>query len=161
HLTNDVLQAVEIFGTIAGFSLFFLVFGCLSRQLERQADVYAARTLEHSGRSGAAFLDMPFDGAASSIAALIDRTQTSTGATGTYVGPYGAKVFNSALRRVAVVNNIPLETRRPLRRGPFSRLAAIVSSLVDFTDNFLHGSIPQRMRYLESLSSDPTLTLQF
>jgi STE24 endopeptidase len=55
-----------------------------------------------------------------------------------YVGKYGATTFASALHRVAAVNNIPVAAR-----------------------NFTHGSIAERVRYLQALSSDPTRTLQF
>jgi STE24 endopeptidase len=55
-----------------------------------------------------------------------------------YVGKYGATTFASALQRVAAVNNIPVSAR-----------------------NFTHGSIAERVRYVQTLSSDPTRTLQF
>lgn len=85
-----------------------LVFGYLSRWFERQADVFAARTIERP------------DG------------------TSPHVGPVGAAAFTSALHRVAVVNNIPLAAR-----------------------NFTHGSIADRMQYLNALSTDPTRTREF
>ena len=44
-LSSDV---VGIIGALAGFGGFFLVFGYLSRWFERQADVFAARTIEQS-----------------------------------------------------------------------------------------------------------------
>jgi STE24 endopeptidase len=55
-----------------------------------------------------------------------------------YVGKYGATTFASALHRVAAVNNIPVAAR-----------------------NFTHGSIADRVHYLQTLSSDPTRTMQF
>jgi STE24 endopeptidase len=55
-----------------------------------------------------------------------------------HVGPHGFKTFASALHRVAVINNIPLRER-----------------------NFTHGSIAQRMHYLETLSTDPRHTARF
>src|SRR6185369_11618972 len=53
----------------AGIALFFALFGFLSRRFERQADVYAARTIEqHAG----------------SAAPIVSTS---------HVGPYGAAVF--------------------------------------------------------------------
>jgi len=77
HLNFDVVL------NVAGFAIFISVFGFLSRRFERQADVYAARTIEHH-------------------AALNPSN---------HVGPHGATVFASALHRVAVVNNIPIRAR--------------------------------------------------
>lgn len=55
-----------------------------------------------------------------------------------HVGQYGATLFASALHRVAVVNNIPLAA-----------------------PSWCHGSMAKRMRYLQTLSIDPTLTRRF
>jgi STE24 endopeptidase len=72
-------------GTVFGGMLVF--FGMLSRQFERQADIYAARMMDSDwGQAGG-------------------RLQ------GSAVGPRGAELFSSALQRVAVVNNIPLSAR--------------------------------------------------
>ena len=68
---------------------FFLLFGILSRWFERQADVYAARTME---------LELQPVGA-------ITRSSDSA------VGLHGANLFASALHRVAVVNNISVSAR--------------------------------------------------
>ena len=46
--------------------------------------------------------------------------------------------FASALYRVAIINNIPLAAR-----------------------NFTHGSIADRMNYVQNLSTDPTHTARF
>jgi STE24 endopeptidase len=82
---------------VVGVGLFFLVFGFLSRRFERQADVYAARTIEkHAG----AELEMGGD-----------RFATPTSGGPGRVGQHGAAVFTSALYRVAVVNNIPIAAR--------------------------------------------------
>lgn len=93
-------------GAAAGLflGLFFLVFGYISRWFERQADVFAARTLENSPM----------------------------------VGRFGAETFVSALRRVAVVNNIPLQA-----------------------SNFTHGSIAQRMQFVQSLADEPAACARF
>jgi STE24 endopeptidase len=104
-IRSEWLVGTGYFAAIGGF---FLVFGYLSRWFERQADVFAARTIERPDGSSP------------------------------HVGPVGAAAFTSALHRVAVVNNIPLAAK-----------------------NFTHGSIAERMQYLNTLSSDPTRTLQF
>jgi STE24 endopeptidase len=152
---------------ITGLSLgvFIVMFGYLSRRFERQADVYAARTmtatqatrgvvirhtnpeLEPVGSPAAAPVlataetqviatSDPFP---SPLAAshLAHPTEPST-PNGSYVGTYGATVVSSALRQVARINNIPLAARE-----------------------WLHGSIHGRMQYLQSLSTDPSRTAAF
>ena len=68
-----------------------LLFGVLSRFFERQADVYAARTIESINQS--------------------DAPPATSYLSGSHVGEYGATVFGSALYRVAVINNIPIASR--------------------------------------------------
>jgi STE24 endopeptidase len=68
----------------AGLGAFALVYGFVSRKFERQADVFAARTVQ-------GFVEAP-------IGEPI------------YVGRHGAEVFCSALRRIAAINNIPEAT---------------------------------------------------
>jgi STE24 endopeptidase len=75
-----------------GATLFFVLFGCLSRRFERQADVFAARTMEQEKLEQSHPHTPP----------LTARPP---------VGPYGASLFASALERVAVVNNIPATAR--------------------------------------------------
>jgi STE24 endopeptidase len=91
------------------------------------------------------FLSRWFERQADVFAARIMEQEEGTSVLGlalpgapSYVGKYGATTFTSALQRVAAVNNIPLSAR-----------------------NFTHGSIAERVRYLQSLSSDPTRTVQF
>jgi STE24 endopeptidase len=105
-------------GVLLGVGTFLAVFGFLSRWFERQADVFAARTMERED--------------AQHLLAL------ALGPAPSYVGKHGATTFASALQRVAIVNNIPVSAR-----------------------NFTHGSIAERMQYLQQLSSDPTRTAQF
>ena len=107
----DALKGAVAFMGIAGF---FMLFGYVSRSFERQADLFAARTMQA--------LDSP--PAPMHTCASLD--------------PYGAAAFIAALHRVAMVNNIPISAR-----------------------NFTHGSIAQRVRYLQSLSSDPAGALRF
>jgi len=90
-----------------GIALFFFLFGLLSRRLERQADVFAARAVEGLRVGRSAQRDQP-------------------------VGEYGASVFASALHRVAIVNNIPIQAR-----------------------DYFHGSIASRMQFLQQLSENP------
>jgi STE24 endopeptidase len=97
-----------------------LLLGALSRRFERQADVYAARMME-------AELAAP-DGAGSATGAPLAWA----------VGPDGAGVFQSALRRVAFVNNIPYRTW-----------------------GLFHPSISRRLRYLREISAHPARTREF
>ena len=77
--------------------VLLVTYGMLSRWFERQADVYAARTMTTVHAADAAF---------------------------------GANVFASALNRVAVVNNIPVEA-----------------------PNLTHGSIQSRVDYIQKLGT--------
>jgi STE24 endopeptidase len=85
----------------------WLAFGFLSRWFERQADVYAARTLQ--------------------LANLSEDPDQS-----------GASIFASALHRVAMVNNIPVNA-----------------------PNWSHGSIASRMRYIRRFGRDPLVAQRF
>jgi Zn-dependent protease with chaperone function len=71
----DALQA------IAGVSVFLSLFFFISRRFERQADVFAARTIQE---------------------------ELSGQADPSHVGQEGANVFCSALQQVARINCIPL-----------------------------------------------------
>lgn len=168
---------------------FWLGFGLLSRRFERQADVYAARTLESARGIGEAFTqsvdritagasmftcpsgavstanvglleghgfimgirNTPESGhdcdtsqpAGDEPAPNTDGNSLPPGKAGhssgrSFVGPYGAMIFSSALHRVAKVNNIPIAK-----------------------NEWLHGSIAARMQYLRDLSADPALTRRF
>jgi Zn-dependent protease with chaperone function len=75
-------------GLIGGL---LLLFGVLSRFFERQADVYAARTMEAINQPPA------------------ERPPEYP--PGSHVGKYGATIFGSALYRVAVINHIPIASR--------------------------------------------------
>lgn len=116
----------DFLGVIAGLAMLAIVltlFGFLSRRCERQADVFAARMMESNwgmGRTPLAIVDAPSD------------------ETLTHVGEFGATIFGSALRKVAVINNIPVSAR-----------------------SWCHGSISRRMLYLDSLASDPARTSDF
>jgi STE24 endopeptidase len=135
---------------------FLLLFGFVSRRFERQADVFAARTMEMSRRTiptvaahevtAATFPVVAIAPGFSPSGALglttLQRPVRESRRRGTlesgHVGQYGATVFGSALQRVAIVNNIPVKAR-----------------------SWCHGSIATRMKYLADLSSDPSRTERF
>jgi STE24 endopeptidase len=114
-VSRDVAQKlVELVLLVGAGATFLLSFGYVSRRFERQADVFAARTMQ-----GEAMAPM-------------DRDSRS------HVGAHGARIFQSALHRVAVINNIPVAAR-----------------------SWCHGSIASRMDYLENLSQNPQRTWAF
>jgi STE24 endopeptidase len=146
---GESVQTAILLG--AGLGLFTLVFGYVSRKFERQADVFAARTIQNvfdtSGgtvRAALAQLEaLPDDPQV--MRAVLHRTAvldepgiTLAPPPRGYVGRQGAEIFCSALERVAVVNNIPIAAR-----------------------SWCHGSIAKRMRFLENLSGDPARTRRF
>jgi STE24 endopeptidase len=125
----------ELVISLASVGLFFLAFGFLSRRFERQADVFAARTMEREGEG----FRVQGSGHARSPAASSSSPEPRTpNPEPSHVGPYGAAVFASALRRVATINNIPVAAR-----------------------SWCHGSIATRMRALENMSADPGRTSRF
>lgn len=125
---------------------FLLLFGFVSRRFERQADVFAARTME-SSRAGVpsssasevllASRQLSLAAVGTGGAAALALCRDVTGDNG-HVGRYGAHVFGAALQRVAIVNNIPVRAR-----------------------SWCHGSIAKRMQYLRELSADPARTARF
>jgi STE24 endopeptidase len=136
---QDLVPAIVTVGT------FLLLFGYISRKFERQADVYAARTIQmrHLPGSAAAAVDLPagipaFAAATTAAPHANHSAAASVHPCTSFVGPYGATLFASALRRVAIVNNIPIASR-----------------------SWCHGSIATRMQYLQALSHDPRLTAGF
>ncbi len=107
---------MDLVMTLLGAGGFLLAFGFLSRRFERQADVYAARQMER-------------------------RALAAAGAAANHVGPHGARIFASALHKVAVINGMPVA-------GTIWR-------------NWCHGSIARRMDYLHEISGDPSRTRRF
>jgi len=101
---------LELTQVLVGLTLFWTGFGFVSRRFERQADVFAARTVQN----------------AEDLLA------------GNTVGPFGAALFASALRRVAVINNIPIKRRE-----------------------WIHGSIAGRMNFVQWLAESPRRTYDF
>ncbi len=133
-LQSDSFWAIA---TVGSFGAFLLMFGWLSRRFERQADVYAARTIQR-------------------LASAQDLLPSAS-----YVGPAGAELFISALHRVAVINNIPLEPPRPNGTGVLAGVSRISGGIIEHANNYFHGSIPFRMDYLRNLSLSPENTARF
>ncbi|MEO6435411.1 MAG: M48 family metallopeptidase [Tepidisphaeraceae bacterium] len=159
--------------TLIGFGGFLLAFGFISRRFERQADVFAARTIQRLEGSGL-FIAHANPHANPDHANLDDPTTavTATGLAKTpstsivrpppsHVGPLGAAIFSSALERVAVINNMPLGPRGRWEGGLSRRLGFVMELIGDAANNWLHGSISHRMRALRHMSSDPAQTHRF
>lgn len=133
---------LELISTSVAVTMFLLAFGFVSRRFERQADVFAARMVE---------LTRP--------AAVTGPV--AVGPMDWHVGHYGATVFSSALRRVAVINNIPLVRHKPVSRRLRDLINHWIDVGLDLVHNWMHGSIPSRMQYLQDLSADPARTARF
>ena len=157
-LPQDLRQVLSVVAPMAGFLMFF---GFFSRRFERQADVYAARTIEASRRGQGSGPGIQGGSTAPVASDPSSPAPRDPSAEPSHVGPYGATVFASALHRVAVMNNMPLLPRRRPRRGFFRRLGHSLDLLVEAFHNWLHGSVPHRMAYLRGLSADPALTGRF
>ena len=141
----------HVVGAGGMFAMMLVLFGMLSRRFERQADVYAARMMEDNWGAGqrtaaeAAMVvgaavvgaGLPED-AFSRPASGVRPDDGDTPGGGSHVGPHGARIFNSALRRVAIVNNIPMKAK-----------------------DWFHPSIANRIRLLEEMSADPVRTKRF
>jgi Zn-dependent protease with chaperone function len=150
---SELIARQEQVMAVLGLAMFGVCFGFLSRRFERQADVYAARTMEanrqratirishlnpEAPEASPGELFMP---SLATVAVAAGPSQAA-GVPGpmraSHVGEYGAAVVGSALNRVAQINNIPVAAHE-----------------------WLHGSIQQRMRYLHELSGDASRTRQF
>jgi STE24 endopeptidase len=132
----------ELATTLIGFGAFLVAFGYVSRRFERQADVFAARTLERHY-------------------APVAAQAPGTNDAHSHVGPLGASVFASALERVALINNMPLGSPRRLEGNLMQRVTGLVEQFADLANNWLHGSIPTRMRALHRMATDPRHTRLF
>src|SRR4051812_19897286 len=142
----EIAAYQEQIAAAVGLAMFIVLFGLLSRRFERQADVYAARTMQAhvdrgpvvirhvnpemvtaGGGGGGAAVAMAGVGAGVAevaVGPIVSATMVMP-AEQSYVGEYGASVVASALNRVARINNIPVAA-----------------------GEWLHGSIAGRMRYL-------------
>jgi STE24 endopeptidase len=140
-------------------AMFILLFGYLSRRFERQADVYAARTMTATHAQRTVVIRHtnpelePVAVGAVAVAAVVGAPQLATESITApsvtmspappppetdHVGAYGASIVGSALQRVARINNIPVAARE-----------------------WLHGSIHSRMQYLHDIADDVPRTHQF
>jgi STE24 endopeptidase len=137
-LVRELADWMKPVVAVGGFFWVLLLFGFLSRRFERQADVFAARTMESKR--------VP-------VVSSIPQVD--------HVGSYGATVFSSALERVAVINNIPTGPRRMWAGSLKKRLAFVGERAADLAHNWLHGSIQERQSYVRRLSADPKLTARF
>jgi STE24 endopeptidase len=107
----------DIEGIVAmalGFGAFMLAFGILSPRFERQADVYAARTMERVENQVEQNAVVPYRGQS-------------------YVGEAGAGLFASALQRVAVINHIPVSARNLSHGSIEARMRALYEMSADPT----------------------------
>jgi len=157
---NDQSGTAGLLMLLGMMAVFLLLFGALSRRCERQADVFAARTMESLKREEPVVSE-----------ALMSARQLVTvgagplapprGSEESYVGRYGAWLFASALRRVAAINNISILPRGESEPGAWNRAAHWLDGMVETANNWLHGSIASRMQYLQDLSADPRLTGRF
>jgi STE24 endopeptidase len=121
------------------FALMLIAFGMLSRRFEQQADVFAARMMESNWGEGDQ--DKQTKGQAEKekdADAPVCLSACPLVPLSCSVGQRGARIFSSALYRVAVVNNIPLDGR-----------------------DWFHPSIANRLRHLEQLSGDPISARRF
>jgi STE24 endopeptidase len=157
----------DLIMTMVGFGAFLIAFGFVSRRFERQADVFAARTLQRFEGSGlvvaAANPDDPNTiFTAQGLAKIPAEGKTAVEHEGrSHVGPYGAMLFASALQKVALINNMPIEPRGRWEGGLVRRIGYVLERIGDATNNWLHGSIANRMRTLHRMSTDPSHTHRF
>lgn len=165
-LANQPSWAAPV--VVAGmFFWVLLLFGFLSRRFERQADVYAARTMQSTQTAGTAVAQLSRDAGSTDVVVLHPPAVAAPGIAGapapgrSHVGPYGATLFASALQRVAVINNIPIGPRTRWQGGLRQRVEFVLERVGDFAHNWLHGSIASRMQYLQRLSADAGLTHRF
>ncbi len=126
---------------LGSLAAILLLFALLSRCFERQADVFAARTMQAQAMDAAPTV-IPMG------TALARRRDL--------VGPAGAEVFGASLRHAARMNQLPVD-RRPAQPGPLAPLWWLADQL----SHFLHGTVNSRIEYLNSLARRPSQTRRF
>ncbi len=118
---DGLLSSVETVAALALVGLYFLlVFGFLSRRLERQADVFGCRAVSCGGAACPPHVD-PY--------AVDVATSTARPA----LCPVGIRIFVNALRNVAELNGLETD-RRSWRHGSIGRRIAFLETLVDRPD---------------------------
>lgn len=95
---------------VIGLPLFWFVFGLVSRQFERQADIFSARIMQQRH-------DAPDD----------DLAEPSRRLQDTHVGPDGASITAAALDRIAQINDINPAAHEWLHGSIDSRMAFLRS----------------------------------
>lgn len=125
------LTAIQGIGAAVTLVFWGIGFGWVSRRFERQADVFGAQCVVADGVDDC--------GQPCSVHRSEDTTVAQAGiAQAGRVCATGAEVFASALKRVAVLNGIPVEER-----------------------SWRHSSIGSRIRFLRSLAGDPARAERF
>jgi Zn-dependent protease with chaperone function len=143
-LSDAAVAPVEYALGLGSLAMILVFFGLLSRCFERQADVFAARTMQAQvlertgGTPRAQALALPFAPPQGPV------------------GPAGAEVFGSSLRQAARMNQLPVN-RRPAQPGPMAPLWW----LVDQITHFFHGTVSSRIDYLNHLARRPSQTYRF
>jgi STE24 endopeptidase len=159
-LVRDLAEWMKPLVVAGGFFWVLLLFGFVSRRFERQADVFAARTMQRQHAAGAAALPAA-DGTVTVALDALARADEALAHPRSHVGAYGATLFASALQRVAVINNMPTGPRTRWAGGLRKRAGFVLERTADLAHNWLHGSIHVRQAYLRRLSDDPARTLRF
>jgi STE24 endopeptidase len=91
---------------VIAFAAIILAFGYLSPRFERQADVFAARTMQQ-------------------------QRSDPQGQTASFVDEYGAGLFASALQRVAIINHVPFNARNWSHGSIAKRVSAVLEMSAD------------------------------
>ncbi len=122
---SDALMTVEGVGVVCTIIVWGIGFGWISRRFERQADISGA----HSVTPDFAECQLPCS---------VHLPAGQDAVSNACVCMTGAKVFASALERVASLNGIPLEEW-----------------------SWRHASIGKRIRFLLGIAGDPSQALRF
>ncbi len=141
-LSRQAIQTMIAVGGVLLTLKWWLVFGWVSRRFERQADVYAVRTLAATGMACAnacAQHGNPAVAEETAGAAPSRAQRPSTSAlSDNRLCSSAAHVFGDTLLQVAALNGIPADAR-----------------------SWRHGSIRSRERLIHRLAADPGSTERF
>ena len=118
-------ESIQVIGLVAAVPIWGFAFGWISRRFERQADTFGARCATPATEDVACRRPcVAHDGLSTGYPEAICST--------------GAATFLGALRKVAVLNGIPIEER-----------------------SWRHSSIASRMHFLTAIAHDPIMTRRF